>query len=78
MGQIKKRTVMKTQETLKKDRKYFIDWLRIALIISVFFFHVRMIFRPEQWHVNKSTLSTNQRQIRTIRVFLPGLNVQSQ
>ncbi|SNY99462.1 acyltransferase family protein [Flagellimonas pacifica] len=43
---------MKTQETIKKDRKYFIDWLRIALIISVFFFHVGMIFRPEQWHVN--------------------------
>ncbi|TMU57058.1 acyltransferase family protein [Flagellimonas algicola] len=43
---------MKTQEIPKKDRKYFIDWLRIALIISVFFFHVGMIFRPEQWHVN--------------------------
>jgi len=34
------------------ERKYFIDWLRIGLIISVFFFHVGMIFRPEQWHVN--------------------------
>ncbi len=39
-------------ETQIKERKYFIDWLRIALIISVFFFHVGMIFRPEQWHVN--------------------------
>lgn len=35
-----------------KERKYFIDWLRIGLIISVFFFHIGMIFRPEQWHVN--------------------------
>lgn len=38
----------------KKERKYFIDWLRIGLIISVFFFHVGMIFRPEQWHVNST------------------------
>ncbi len=36
----------------KKQRQYFIDWLRIGLIISVFFFHVGMIFRPENWHVN--------------------------
>ena len=36
----------------RKERKYFIDWLRIGLIISVFFFHVGMIFRPEHWHVN--------------------------
>jgi len=43
---------MSTLSQEKKARKYFIDWLRIALIISVFFFHVGMIFRPEQWHVN--------------------------
>lgn len=41
---------MKTNTT--KERQYFIDWLRIGLIISVFFFHVGMIFRPENWHVN--------------------------
>lgn len=38
----------------ESKRKYFIDWLRIGLIISVFFFHVGMIFRPEQWHVNSA------------------------
>jgi len=43
---------MNLQQQVKKDRQYFIDWLRIGLIISVFFFHVGMIFRPEQWHVN--------------------------
>ncbi len=42
------------QRTIGKERKYFIDWLRIGLIISVFFFHVGMIFRPEQWHVNSA------------------------
>jgi len=38
----------------KKQRQYFIDWLRIALIISVFFYHLGMIFRTEQWHVNST------------------------
>jgi hypothetical protein len=45
---------MHTEVSSKKERKFFIDWLRIALIVSVFFFHVGMIFRPEQWHVNSA------------------------
>ncbi|WP_299521790.1 acyltransferase family protein [uncultured Lutibacter sp.] len=45
---------MNSQIKSKSERKYFIDWLRIGLIISVFFFHVGMIFRPEQWHVNSA------------------------
>ena len=45
---------MGTKIKSKNERKYFIDWLRIGLIISVFFFHVGMIFRPEQWHVNST------------------------
>ena len=43
---------MNTPNTRKRERQYFIDWLRIGLIVSVFFFHVGMIFRPEHWHVN--------------------------
>lgn len=45
---------MNNQNNQKRERQYFIDWLRIGLIISVFFFHVGMIFRPEQWHVNSA------------------------
>lgn len=45
---------MNSHIKLKSERKYFIDWLRIGLIISVFFFHIGMIFRPEQWHVNSA------------------------
>jgi glucan biosynthesis protein C len=45
---------MNSQKQTKNERQYFIDWLRIGLIISVFFFHVGMIFRPEQWHVNSA------------------------
>ena len=43
---------MNAQIKLTNERQYFIDWLRIGLIISVFFFHIGMIFRPENWHVN--------------------------
>ena len=43
---------MNVKNETKNERKYFIDWLRITLIISVFFFHAGMIFRPENWHVN--------------------------
>ncbi|WP_411032075.1 acyltransferase family protein [Spongiimicrobium sp. 3-5] len=45
---------METNGKTQKERKYFIDWLRIGLIISVYFFHVGMIFRPEEWHVNSA------------------------
>lgn len=43
---------MNSQIKSNRERKYFIDWLRIGLIISVFFYHLGMIFRPENWHVN--------------------------
>ena len=42
---------MNSQITSKNERKYFIDWLRIGLIISVFFFHIGMIFNPWGWHI---------------------------
>ena len=35
----------------RSDRQYYIDWLRILLIISVYLFHVGMIFNTWEWHV---------------------------
>ncbi len=35
----------------RSDRQYYIDWLRILLIISVYLFHVGMIFNTWDWHV---------------------------
>lgn len=35
----------------KSERKYFIDWLRIILIFSVFLYHIGMYFNPWYWHV---------------------------
>lgn len=42
---------MNSHVETKKQRQYFIDWLRIALIISVFFFHIGMYFNSWHWHV---------------------------
>jgi len=42
---------MNSQIKSNKERQYFIDWLRIGLIISVFFFHIGMYFNSWGWHV---------------------------
>ena len=34
-----------------KERLYYIDWIRIFLILSVFFFHVGMVFNGWDWHI---------------------------
>ena len=38
-------------------RRLDIDWLRIILILSVFFFHSNRFFNGEDWHVANSTAS---------------------
>ena len=35
----------------KSERQFYIDWLRILLILSVFLFHIGMIFNTWDWHV---------------------------
>lgn len=42
---------MKTESTQKSERQYYIDWLRILLILSVFLFHIGMVFNTWGWHV---------------------------
>jgi glucans biosynthesis protein C len=42
---------MTTLTNQKTDRQYYIDWLRIILILSVFLFHIGMIFNTWPWHV---------------------------
>jgi len=34
-----------------KERQYYIDWLRIMLILSVFLYHIGMIFNTWPWHI---------------------------
>lgn len=42
---------MESQVPTKKVRKYYIDWLRILLILSVFLYHIGMFFNGWGWHV---------------------------
>ncbi|MEI8046898.1 MAG: acyltransferase family protein [Bacteroidota bacterium] len=42
---------MKTITTPNPDRQYYIDWLRILLILSVFLFHIGMVFNTWGWHI---------------------------
>ena len=50
-------------------RIYFIDWLRILAIITVFFFHSSHFFDPIYWHVK------NNDQSQTVLVFLGFVNI---
>lgn len=47
------------QESVKKERRFDIDWLRILLIFSVLLFHVGMIYRggKEGWHIKSAQTS---------------------
>lgn len=46
---------MNTLTIPKTERQYFIDWLRILLILSVFIFHIGMFFNSWDWHVKNPT-----------------------
>lgn len=39
----------------KSSRQFYIDWLRILLIFSVFLFHIGMYFNSWEWHVKNNT-----------------------
>jgi glucans biosynthesis protein C len=42
---------MTTCTNQKSERQFYIDWLRILLIFSVFLYHIGMIFNTWGWHV---------------------------
>ena len=50
---------MKTKVKSISNRKYFIDWLRISLILSVFLYHIGMYFNTWDWHVKNNELTTS-------------------
>lgn len=49
---------MKPKASIKTNRQYFIDWLRIILIFSVFLYHIGMYFNPWNWHVKNNVTVT--------------------
>lgn len=59
---------MTTGNTLNSDRQYYIDWLRIILILSVYLFHVGMIFNTWGWHVKNDVLYGGV--LRQVMIFL--------
>lgn len=50
------------------ERQYYIDWLRILLIISVFLYHLGMIFNTWEWHVKNDIIYGGL--LRQVMIFL--------
>lgn len=42
------------KQTMVPERRYDVDWLRIMLILSVFFFHIGMFFNSWGWHIKNA------------------------
>ncbi|TYA65991.1 acyltransferase family protein [Seonamhaeicola marinus] len=49
---------MKPTNSSKTNRQYYIDWLRIILIFSVFLYHIGMYFNSWGWHVKSNETVT--------------------
>jgi len=61
---------MTTAKDQKTERQYYIDWLRILLIMSVFLYHIGMIFNTWPWHIkNNEQYGGALRQIMTFLHF---------
>ncbi len=58
---------MKTLNTDKSERQYYLDWLRILLILTVFLFHIGMVFNSFGWHIKNNQLYP---QLDTVMSFL--------
>lgn len=61
---------METLEQNQNERQFYIDWLRIILILSVFLFHIGMIFNNWDWHVKNDVTSEYKSTLWYIMVFL--------
>ncbi|OSY87809.1 hypothetical protein WH52_10320 [Tenacibaculum holothuriorum] len=49
---------MKPIKSKKHSRQFYIDWLRILLIFSVFLYHIGMYFNSWGWHVKNNITVT--------------------
>jgi len=61
-------SIMKSLSIQKTERQYFIDWLRILLILSVFVFHIGMFFNTWGWHVKNPTKYGGM--LKNVMIFL--------
>jgi glucans biosynthesis protein C len=67
---ISKLAKMKTITNQNPDRQYYIDWLRIILILSVFLFHIGMIFNSWNWHVKNDVTCSSKSVLWYLMVFM--------
>ena len=61
---------MATEILEKNERKYYVDWLRIFLILSVFLYHIGMIFISWDWHVKNDEVFGYRSTLWYTMVFL--------
>lgn len=61
---------MNSSKRNTRPRQYYIDWLRIGLILSVFFFHVGMIFISWEWHIKNDVTYSDKSALWYIMSFL--------
>lgn len=61
---------MTTNTIQNPERQYYIDWLRILLILSVFLFHIGMIFNSWPWHVKNDVTCGSKCLLWYLMVFL--------
>ncbi len=61
---------METSRIQKSERQYYIDWLRILLILSVFLFHIGMIFNAWDWHVKNDVTAGYKSTLWYVMVYL--------
>jgi glucans biosynthesis protein C len=62
--------LQETFKTLKAMKRiYYIDWLRILAIVTVFFFHTSHFFDPMYWHVKNPVKS------ESVLLFLGFINL---
>lgn len=60
--------IMSTTFNKTSERQFYIDWLRILLIISVFLYHIGMIFNSWGWHIK------NDQQFKELRYVMTFLH----
>ncbi|MCT4589288.1 MAG: acyltransferase [Carboxylicivirga sp.] len=61
---------METQNINSRQRLYYIDWLRIILILTVFLFHVGMVFNSWDWHIKNDQTFPDRSALWYIMVYL--------
>lgn len=61
---------MESQDPDQKRREYYLDFLRIFLILTVFLYHIGMIFNSSDWHIKNDTTSEYKSMLWYIMVYL--------